>query len=156
MFARSCLISSSTAVNPILSNLWLSEVDDRASIVLPRRQRRIERCVPSVYSAINSVGGIFVRTCNNFRLRRILSCTFAVNYLRRVHLYRRSCYCFVDLFLFLFIRCLFCYLNEKCGEITRICKYIENSSFWVIWITASRWYCIKIILYYYYCYYYDV
>lgn len=55
MFARSCVALSSTDVNPKYCRIY-GVVDDRASIVLPRRQRRIELRVPSVYNATNSVG----------------------------------------------------------------------------------------------------
>lgn len=98
---------------------------------------------------------MFVRTCNNFWMRRILSCIFAVTYVVYICIGAIVIVSLIYFCSYLLYVC-FCYWNEKCEEITRICKYIENSSLWVIRITASRWNCIKIILYYYYCYYYDI
>lgn len=77
---------------------------------------------------------IFVRTCNNFRMRRILSCIFAVTYIRRVHLHRRiNCYCFVNLFLFLFIIYV-CFATEtrnagKLQEFVNISKILRFESY---------------------------
>lgn len=131
MLTRSCVTSSSTAVNhksDALSNLCLFEANDQVSIVSSRTQARIEPRVPSWHDTTNSVGEY------SFICAIILECVafcplYIHDHLRprretRVHLYRRGYYCFVDLFAFpLKLYVVLLLQQEECGEATGICKY---------------------------------
>lgn len=80
MFARSCAASSSTAVNPKTVEFMDVRVDNRASIVFIKDTKKDRASRPFSIQCDQFGRRIFVRTCNNFRMRRILSCTFAVTY----------------------------------------------------------------------------